>query len=125
MNKTIEKTKEGVDHLIDRARDTVVGVSARAERGVESAAGRAVETVHATGKHVRLQAKKASRDAHRRVGEAAKSLEHGYARTRADLSRMTTATSDYVTGNPGRAVLIAASAGFLLGFLVRGQRSSA
>ena len=37
MIKNIERAKDGMDSLIDHARDAVVGAADRAERGVESA----------------------------------------------------------------------------------------
>ena len=42
-----------------------------------------------------------------------------------DLSRAATAATDYVAENPGKALLLAASAGFVLGMLVRRRRLSA
>ncbi|HEX9800541.1 MAG TPA: hypothetical protein VGC00_10285 [Thermoanaerobaculia bacterium] len=125
MNEKIERTKEGMSSLIDRTRDAVVGVSESAERRVETAAGRAVERTHAAGERVRAGADTASSGAHRSLESAAQALDAGMARARNDLSRAATATTDYVTANPGKAVLIAASAGFVLGVLARGRRPSA
>ncbi len=49
----------------------------------------------------------------------------GYAQAKSDLARAATTTTDYVTANPGKALLLVASAGFVLGLLVRGRRPSA
>jgi ElaB/YqjD/DUF883 family membrane-anchored ribosome-binding protein len=125
MIKNIDRTKDGMDSLIDRTRDAVVGVADRAESGVESAAERVVERAHEAGEYVRDGAETASRGAHQRLEGAAKAIDRGYTRARGDLSRAATVATDYVTENPGKALLLAASAGFVLGMLVRRQRLSA
>jgi ElaB/YqjD/DUF883 family membrane-anchored ribosome-binding protein len=124
MIKNIERTKDGMDSLIDRTRDAVVGATDRAERGVESAAERVVEKTHLAGEHVRDGAKTASRDAHRRLESAAKAVDRGYTKARGDLLRAATTATDYVTENPGKAMLVAASSGFVIGMLVSRRRCS-
>ena len=124
MIKNIERTKDGMDSLIDRTRDAVVEVADRAESGVESAAEHVVERAHEAGEYVRDGAKTASRGAHRRLKGATKAIDHGYTRARGDLSRAATAATDYVTENPGKALLLATSTGFVLGMLVRRHRPS-
>ena len=125
MIKNIERTQTGVDALIDRTRDTVVAASDRAEKGIESAAGQVVEKAHAAAERVRGQAEAASLGAHQSVAGAAQAIDRGYSRAKNDLSRAATKTTDYVTANPGKALLLVASAGFLLGLLARGRRQSA
>lgn len=125
MIKNIERTQAGVDNLIDRARDTVVAASDRAERGVEAAAGQAVEKAHAAGERIREGAESASLGAHQSVAGAAQAVDRGYSRAKSDLSRAANRATDYVTANPGKALVLVASAGFLLGLLVRGRRQSA
>lgn len=125
MNRNIARTKDGMDDLIDRTRDAVVGAADRAERGVDSAAERVMAEAHAAGEHVRDGARTASRGAHRRLESAAQAIDQGYARARGDLLRAAGAATDYVTENPGKAVLIAASTGFVLGLLVHRHRRAA
>ena len=125
MLKNSERTQAGVDTLIDRPRDTVVAASERTERGVESAAELLVEKTHAAGEKIRERAESTSLGAHRSVAEAARAVDRGYARATSDLSRAATTATDYVTANPGKALLLVASAGFLLGLLVRGRREAA
>ena len=122
MIKNIERTRDGVDSMIDSAHGAVVGVTERAERGVESAAERVVKQTHAAGKAVREGAQTASRGAHRRVDGAAKAADRGYLKAKRDLSRAAAATTEYVDANPGHALLLAASAGFLAGMLVARRR---
>lgn len=125
MIRNIERTQEGVGSLIDGTRDAVVEGSHRAENGIESAAQRVVETAHEAGDSVRRGAETASRGAHHTLEDAAKRIDRGYVRAQADLSRAAVAASDYVAGNPGKALLVAASAGFLTGMLVRSWRPAA
>jgi ElaB/YqjD/DUF883 family membrane-anchored ribosome-binding protein len=122
--KPIERTKESMDSLIDRTRDVVVGIADSAERGVEATAKQAVEKAHRAGDHVRGGAETASRGAHRGVESAAKVIDQGYKRASGDLSRVKAAARDYVAENPGRTLLLTASAGFALGMLMR-RRSAA
>lgn len=122
MVEKIERTKAGMNSLIDRTRDAVVVGADRAERGVESVAEQVVEGAHVAGEYVRGGAATASRSAHRRVDGAAKAIDRGFTRARGDLSRVTTAATDYVTENPGKSLLLATSTGFVLGMLVRRRR---
>jgi len=124
MIKNIEQTKDGVDSFIDRTRDGVISSASRAERGAEAAAKGVVETVHTAGEYVREGADKAAGGAHRSVGTAATAIDRGYVQARSDLSRAATATTDYFTENPGKALLIAVSAGFALGLMMTGRRTS-
>lgn len=125
MIKNLERTQGGVDSLIDRTRDAVVHATDRVEQGVEAAAGRVVEQAHETGGRIREGADTASRGAHQRVAATAQAIDRGYTQARSDLSRAATTATDYVTAHPGKSLLIVASAGFLLGLLVRGRRASA
>jgi ElaB/YqjD/DUF883 family membrane-anchored ribosome-binding protein len=125
MTKNIERSKDVMDSLIDRTRDAVVGAADRTARGVESAAERVAAKAHLAGEYVRDGAETASRDAHRRVETAAQAIDHGYTRVRGDLSRAATSVTDYVNENPGKALLLAASAGFVVGLLVHRRRASA
>jgi ElaB/YqjD/DUF883 family membrane-anchored ribosome-binding protein len=111
MIKNIERTRDGMDSLIDKTRDAVVG-----------ATGRAVETAQQAGKSVRDGAEKAARGAHQRVQGTAQAVDRGYTRVRGDLTRVSAATAEYVAENPGKAILFAASAGFLIGMLLRRRR---
>jgi ElaB/YqjD/DUF883 family membrane-anchored ribosome-binding protein len=120
--KNIERTKDGMDSLIDRTRGAVLGVADQAERGVVSAAESAVKGAHVAGDFVREGAETVSSGAHRRMEDTAKAIDRGFVRSRSDLSRAAVATTDYLTENPGKALLIAASAGFVLGMSLRRRR---
>lgn len=125
MTDPIERTKNGADALIDRARDAVVNATVRAEQGVETAAGRVVEQSHGAGESVRGGAETASRNAHRRVEGAAQAIDRGYARARGDLTRAATAATDFVTENPGKSLMLAAAAGLACGLWLRRRQAGA
>ena len=71
---------------------------------------------------VREQATRASELARERYGTAAQTLRDGYGRATADLDKLSKDVGTYVRDNPGRSVIAAAAAGFLLGLLVRRGR---
>lgn len=125
MIKNIERTKNSLDALIDHTRDAVVNVTDRAERGFGSAAESAVETAHVAGDYVREGAESASRGAHQRLAGTATAVDRGYIRARSDLSRAAATATEYLTENPGKAVLCAASVGFLAGLLIGRRRGAA
>lgn len=124
MIKNIQQVKEGMDSVVDRTHDAVVGVTDRAEHGVESGAERVVDKVHDAGDYVRSGADKASRNAHRRLDHAARAVDRRLLHARSDLSRAAATASDYVAENPGKLLLVAISTGFLLGLLIRSRHSS-
>lgn len=119
MIKNIERTKDTLDSLIDQTHDAVIGATERTERGVEFAAGRAVAGTQAAGKSVRERTESAASGAHRRVEGAAEAVDRNYTKVHGDLTRAATAASDYLSENPGKALLIAASVGFAVGLLAR------
>ncbi len=123
MANPIERTQEGMDALIDRGRNAVVGATDRAEQSVETAAEGVVERAHRAGDSVREGTENAASSAHRQLEYAALAVDRGYQRARGDLSRAASLTTDFLIENPGKALLLAASAGFLLGGLVLRRRS--
>jgi len=82
----------------------------------------AKEKVKSASRIVRDQSAKASDFARDRYGVASESLRDGYGRARKDMDRLQEDVTTYVRDNPGRAVLIAAAAGFFIGFLIRTDR---
>lgn len=125
MIKSIERAKDGVDSMIDQTRDTVVGVADRAERGIESGAERLVDRAHVAGESFRDGAETAARGAHQQLRSTAKAIDRGYRRSSDQWARGATAAADYLTENPGKALLVAASAGFVLGMLTQRRRPPA
>ena len=122
MIKNIERAKDGMGSVIDHARDAVVGAADHAERGVESATKSVVQSARVAGEQVRDAAETASRGAQRQLDSTAQAIDRGYRRTREEGVRAAAAATDYVARNPGRALLLVASAGFVLGMLMRRRR---
>lgn len=124
MFKKAERTKDGMDSMIDQTHDAVVDVADRAQHGVESAAQHMVERARAAGDSLRDGASTASRGAHLGLQSAAQMIDRSYGRARSQLSRGATASTSYVAENPGKAALFTAAAGFALGVLVGRRRRS-
>lgn len=125
MIKSIERTQSGVDTLIDSTRDAVINGADGAEARIETAAEATVRASRAAAERLREGADSAARGAHRGVQGAAKAIDRGYARAQRDLSRVARGTTDFVTENPGKALLLAAGVGFLIGLVVQRRRLSA
>jgi len=124
MLKGIERSQEKADALVDRSHELVIKGTDVAERKVEQVAGAVVEGTHNAAARVREGAKSASVGAHQGVEGAARALDRGLARAKQDLSAAAERTSDYVAGNPGRSLLIAAGVGFVLGLFFRRRREA-
>lgn len=129
MEKNIERTKNGLDSLIDRTRDVVIGAADRAESGVaavaDGAAIKVTEGAYGAGDFVRESAESTARGAHRRLDSAAGIVDRGFTRARSDIASAASDATDFFTENPGKSLLLATSAGFVLGMLVRGRRCAA
>ena len=98
----VEKARSAVTDRVDAARERMRD-SKLSER-VKKASGRAGE---------------AAREGY---GVAKEKLGHRYERAQKDLDQLVGDVNVYVRDNPGRAVLIAAGVGFVLGFLLRRDR---
>lgn len=125
MSMNIERTKAGVDGLIDRTRDAVVGMADRAERGIDARAKDVAEQAHVAGGYVREHAEMASQGAHRRVDDSVKMIDRGLTRARGVLSQLAADAKDYATENPGKVLLFVASAAFLFGAVISRRRQTA
>ena len=100
----VEKARSAVSHRVEAARERMR--DSKLSDRVKKASGRAGE---------------AAREGY---GTAKEKLGHGYERARKDIDQLAGDVNVYVRDNPGRAVLIAASVGFVLGFLLRRDRRS-
>ncbi len=100
----VEKARSAVSHRVDAARERMR--DSKLSNRVKKASGRAGE---------------AAREGY---GVAREKLGTGYERARKDVDQLVGDVNVYVRDNPGRSVLIAASVGFVLGFLLRRDRRS-
>lgn len=104
-----ETARERFDGELLAARDKFRQVSQDVKRGAE---------------RVTSEVRRGAEVARERYDEAAENLRVGYERVRTQAGDLGGQVNTYVRENPGKSVLIAAAAGFLLGLVVRRSRSS-
>ena len=107
--KTVD---EVVDNVVDEAAPGTRQRMNEVARGVEQRYQRVAE-------EMRREAERASKAAKEKVETAVTGLRQGYGKVRKDVGTLGEDVTDYVRDNPGKSVLIAAVAGFLMGLLFR------
>ena len=112
---SMDMAREAVAEGVEKARSAV-------SHGVDAARERMRDSPLST--RVKKASARAGEAAKGGYGAAKEKLGHGYERARKDLDQLVGDVNVYVRDNPGRAVLIAAAAGFVLGFLLRRDRRS-
>jgi ElaB/YqjD/DUF883 family membrane-anchored ribosome-binding protein len=103
----IDAAKEKIDEAKKKVQDVAKGVGEKYQRVADE---------------MRREAERASVVAREKYGTAKRSLREGYDRVQRDVTVANEDLNDYVRENPGRAVLIAAGIGFVLGLLFGGGR---
>lgn len=96
---------------------TSTGAKARAGKVVDGMQDRFREA----SEDVRHGAERASDEIRRGYERASQAAREGYVRVEKDLQGLTRDVNAYVRDNPGKSVVLAAAAGFLLGFLMRSE----
>ena len=109
--ETIEKTKSAVNEGLDSAREKF-----------EDAAENLDDRYQRVARDVRKTADRASEAAREKYRVAAETVREGYGKVKTDIKRVSNDVNEYVRENPGKSLLMAAGAGFLLGLLVRRRR---
>ena len=105
-----EATGKAVQERLQTAREKFTEVADNLGKGAGSASTK-----------VKEKAGQVSTAARERYGVAAERARQGYDKARKDLDNLTQDVNEYVRDNPGKAVLIAAGVGFLLGLIFRGR----
>jgi ElaB/YqjD/DUF883 family membrane-anchored ribosome-binding protein len=95
----------------------------QATQDVRRGAERVTDEVRRSAERVTDEVRRGAEVARERYDEAAENLRLGYERVRTQATDVGTQVNTYVRENPGKSVLIAAAAGFLLGLVVRRSRS--
>ncbi|MCM2316306.1 MAG: hypothetical protein NDJ92_14250 [Thermoanaerobaculia bacterium] len=123
MINKIEVTKDRMDAMVDKTGEAVGGLADRAELGVETAAAKVVEQTRGARDYLREKVDSATQKVHRRLDQSATAIDRGYTRASSELSRAAGAATGFASENPRTALLIAATTGFVLGFMVHRHRS--
>ena len=113
-----EGTKAKVSEQLDKARDKFTEVAGEVEKkakAIGGSAGRATQ-------QVKESAEKASVAAKEKYGVAREKVVVGYDKARKDMDTLVEDVNEYTRDNPGKAVLIAAGVGFVVGLLLRPRR---
>lgn len=113
----LDRAKEVASEVAEKARE---GFSATKEK-LHTMGEEAAKRYEKVSADVRRGAERASAVAQQRYKETSETLRTGYTRVRKDLDGLMGDVNSYVRDNPGKAVLMAAGVGFLLGLLFRGR----
>ena len=105
-----EATGKAVQERLQTAREKFSEVADNLGKGAGSASTK-----------VKEKADQVSSAARESYGVAAERAKQGYDKARKDLDHLTQDVNEYVRDNPGKAVLIAAGVGFLIGLIFRGR----
>ena len=138
-----EATGRVVQERLQTARDKFAEVADNLGKGAETATSKVKEKAGEATSKVKEKAGEASSKVKEKAGQvttvarekysvAAERARHGYdvaseraregyQKARKDLDDLTTNVNEYVRDNPGKAVLIAAGVGFLIGLVFRGR----
>jgi len=123
VETTLSGPGDGVARAKQQVRETAHKASVAAREKAQQAREAARETAQKASVAARETAQKASVAARDQYDSTVKNLRVGYDRVQKDMTQLSRDVNDYVQDNPGKSVLMAAGAGFLLGLLLRGGRS--
>jgi ElaB/YqjD/DUF883 family membrane-anchored ribosome-binding protein len=116
-----EATGKAVQERLQTAREKFSEVADSLGKGATSASSTVKEKAGQASVKVKEKADQVSTVAKERYGVAAERAKQGYDKARKDLDHLTQDVNEYVRDNPGKAVLIAAGVGFLVGLIFRGR----
>jgi len=108
---------QGSQHPLDVARETFGRVAEEVKGRYEQVTG----DVHRRAERASEDLRRGAETARRRYDDASDTLREGYAEAQQRARLVNRDLDDFVQENPGRAVLMAAAAGFLVGLLLRGR----
>jgi len=78
--------------------------------------------VRRTRREMRRRAEALGEATREKYDHAVEGVQRGYEKVRKDAANLATEVNTYVRENPGKSILMAAGAGFVLGLLMRGRR---
>jgi ElaB/YqjD/DUF883 family membrane-anchored ribosome-binding protein len=115
FSESAEKAAEAVADGVAAARDKFQRLSDDVQHRYKQVSKDVRRGADRASREIRRGAE-AARDTYR---DTAEKVQKGYKRTRSEVQRISQDVGEYVRENPGKAVLIAAGVGFLLGLVVR------
>ena len=113
-----EGTKAKVSEQLDKAREKFTEVAGEVEKKAKAIGGSAGKATQ----QVKESAEKATVVAKEQYEVAREKVKVGYGKARKDFDTLVEDVNEYTLDNPGKAVLIAAGVGFVLGMLIRPRR---
>lgn len=124
-----ERTNPGDPENAELARDTDGGVVSARQRfqklgdDLQDRYKKVSEDVKRGAERASTEIRRGAERARETYGEVAENAERSYRRVRSEAGNLSREVSLFVRDNPGKAVLIAAGVGFLLGLLARRRGS--
>ena len=115
---TIEVSKSKVTEQLGKARDKFSQVADELEKQAKAIG----EGTSKVTQQVKEGAGKASEATKEKYGVAKEKVKYGYGKARKDFDTLTEDVNEYTRDNPGKAVLMAAGIGFVVGLLLRPRR---
>jgi ElaB/YqjD/DUF883 family membrane-anchored ribosome-binding protein len=116
---------ENADLAQDEGKDGVVSARERFQRlgdEVQSRYKKVSEDVRRGAERASREIRRGAERARETYEEVAENAERAYRRARSEASNMSREVGLFVRDNPGKALLIAAGVGFLLGLMTRRRR---
>jgi len=110
--------KSTVSEQLGKAREKFTEVAGEVEKRARSLGDSATKATQ----QVKQSAEKASAVAKEKYDVAREKVKVGYEKARKDMDTLIEDVNEYTRDNPGKAVLIAAGVGFVLGILMRPRR---
>jgi len=117
-SETLEGSEAGAEGVVS-ARDRFQRLS----EDVQNRYRKVSEDVRRGAERAQEEIRRGAEVAREKYQETAEKAREGYDRVRRDASRLSHDVGTYVQDNPGKSVLIAAAAGFVLGLIVSKSRS--
>ena len=114
-DRTDEQVKADPGERLEAAREKFSEVVDSKVRGIKETATKATQTVKERAERVKAGARE-------KYEGAREGTRQGYQRVTKDLQHLGDDVNEYVRQNPGRAIVMALGAGFVLGILLRGRR---
>ena len=123
VDGTVNRTREQLDQARDRIQDVADKVQDVADKVSEKITEAQVnERFSEAQAEARRRAARAKEVAREQYEARSEQFREGYSKVQDNMHHVSDDLGSFVRQNPGRAVLIAAGAGFLLGMLFRGRR---